>query len=350
MMTWKILDWMPSRNGATILCTAALLLSLTTPSMAQTTSQAAAQAVPQATWQMATEYPRSNISGTGLVTFGRLVAAHTNGFVTVANAFDNELKISSGDMPRAAQEKHIAGGDPFAGPLEASDPVFGLASLPFVVQSIDAARAVNGRARPLYEGALEKFGLKLLYITIWPSTGLWSERPLENADDLRSIAVRTYDSNSAEVMRSVGATAEFLPFNEAIARLKDRKLNAILTSGDGGAGRKLIILVRHFTPINYAVPISLAFVRLDVFNALPKAVQDQVMTAAAETEKGQFELLANRTADNYAQMRANGVSIAETVPAPVIAALRQGAVAPIAAWKAKVPVEAAAIVDWAMRQ
>ncbi len=343
MIFIKILDWLTSPNGIMIAGAAAALLSLETPSMAQVASA-------QAVWQMATEYPQSSISGTGLATFGRLVAGHTHGAVTTATAFDNELKISSGEMLRAAQEKRIAGGDPFAGPLEASDAVFGLPSLPFVVQSIDAAKAVNAKARPLYELALERYGLRLLYITIWPSTGLWSDRPLQSAEDLRTIAVRTYDTNSAEVMRAVGATAEFLPFNEAIAKLKDRKLNAILTSGDGGAGRKLWDHLRHFTPINYAVPISVAFVRLDAFAALPKDVQGQVMTAAAETEKSQFELLGHRTVENYARMRSNGVSIAETVPVPVITALRQGAAAPIAAWKTKVPAEAAALVDWAIRQ
>lgn len=316
---------------------------LAAPAAAQTTSQ-------PVTWQMATEYPQSNISGVGLATFGKLVAERTNGAVATVNAFDNELKISSGEMLRAAQENRIVGGDAFAGPLEASDAVFGLASLPFVVQSIDAARAVNARARPLYETALAARGLKLLYMTIWPSTGVWSDRPLRGPDDLRTMIVRTYDYNSAEVMRAAGATAEYLPFNEAIAKVKDHKLNAILTSGDGGAGRKLWDDLPHFTPINYAIPISLAFIRRDAFDALPKDIQDQVTQAAADTEQSQFELLANRTAENYARMRHNGVTIAEPAPAAVIAALKQGAAAPIAAWKTKVPAEAAAIVDWAGRQ
>jgi transposase len=139
------------------------------------------------------------------------------------------------NVQSAVDTNRIAGGDAFAGPLEASDPVFGLSSLPFVVQSVDSARAVNARARPLYERALAARRLKLLYVTIWPSTGIWSDQPLKNVEDLRALSVRTYDYNSAEVMRTVGATAEYLPFNEAIAKVKEHKLNAILTSGDGGA-------------------------------------------------------------------------------------------------------------------
>jgi len=307
-------------------------------------------AIAQVQWRMATEYPESNISGVGLATFGKLLASNTNGYLTTVNAFDNEMKISSGEMLRAAQDNRIAGGDAFAGPLEASDPIFGLSSLPFVVQSVDSARAVNARARPLYERALAARRLKLLYMTIWPSTGIWSDQPLKSVEDLRTLSVRTYDYNSAEVMRTVGATAEYLPFNEAIAKIREHKLNAILTSGDGGAGRKLWDDLRHFTPINYAIPISIAFVRQDDFEALPKEVQDQVEAAAAATEKSQIELLSNRTAENYKRMRSNGVSIDEPASPAIIAALKGAASGPIAAWQTKVGAEAVAILDWANKQ
>jgi len=305
-------------------------------------------ALAQVQWKMATEYPASNISGVGLATFERLLAQNTHDFVKTLNSF--EMKISSGDMPRATQEHRIDGGDAFSGPLESSDPIFGLPSLPFVVQSIAAAKTVNEKARPLYARALAERGLKLLYITIWPPTGIWSDRALNNAEDLRTLSVRTYDKSSTEVWRTVGAGAEFLPFSEVIVKLRDHRLNAVLSSGDGGAGRKLWDDLHHFTPINYAIPISIAFVRQDDFSALPKEVQDQVEAAAAETENSQFELLANRTTENHRQMRANGISIDEPAPPAVIAVLKKAGAAPIAAWQAKVSTEAAAILDWAIKQ
>lgn len=311
---------------------------------------AAAPASAQVTWRMTTEYPQSNISGIGLVTFSKLAAERTGGFVITTTAFDNELKISSGEMPRAAQDGRIIGGDAFAGQLSDFDAVFGLSTLPFVVQSVDVARAVNTRARPLYEKALQAHGLKLLYLTIWPATGLWSDRPLGSADDLRQLSVRAYDDNSAAVMGAVASSAKFLPFNEAIAGLKNHTLSAFLTSGDGGAGRQLWDYLPYFTPINYAMPVSLTFVRSEAFAALPEEIQKQVLAAAAETEQSQFDLLANRTAENYVRMRANGVNIAEQAPAPVLAALRQAAANPIAAWRARVAPDTVEIVDWAIRQ
>jgi TRAP-type C4-dicarboxylate transport system substrate-binding protein len=334
-----ILEWLAARIALIVFCAAASVIPVLPTA-----------AFAQVQWNMATEYPASNISGVGLATFSKLLASNTHDFVKTVNGFDNEMKVSNGEMLRAAQDHRIDGGDAFAGPLESSDPIFGLASLPFVVQSVNAAKAVNAKARPLYERALAARGLKLLYITIWPSTGIWSEQTLKSTDDLRALSVRTYDNNSAEVMRNVGATAEFLPFNEAIAKIKDHRLNAILTSGDGGAGRKLWDDLHHFTPINYAIPISIAFVRQDDFAALSKEQQDEVEAAAAATETSQFELLATRTAENYRQMRANGVSIEEPAPPAVIAALKKAGTGPIAVWQTKASAEAVAILDWANRQ
>ena len=310
----------------------------------------AAPAMAQVNWRMTTEYPQNNISGIGLTSFADRVAARTNGFVTVASAFDNELKINSGEMPRAALAGRIAGGDAFAGALSGLDPVLGLSTLPFLVQSVDLARATNLRARPLYEKALAARGLKLLYVTIWPATGLWSDHALEGADALPRLNLRAYDVNSGEVMRAAGANAQFLPMDAALAGLREHRLNAFLTSGDGGAGRKLWDFLPYFTAINYAMPVSIAFVRSDAFAELSEPVQREVLAAAAETEQSQFALLTHRTIENYARMRDNGVRIAEPAPASLVAALRKAATPAIATWETQAGADAAAIVEWARQQ
>lgn len=327
----------PTQRIRAILVLATLILS-------------AVPAMAQVSWRMTTEYPENNISGIGLTTFADRVAARTNGFVTVTNAFDNQLKISSSEMPRAALDGRIAGGDAFAGALSGLDPVLGLSTLPFLVQSVEIAHAANVRARPLYEKALAARGLKLLYLTIWPATGLWSDRSLVGADDLPKLDLRAYDANSSEVMKAAGANAQFLPMDAALSALKEHRLNAFLTSGDGGAGRKLWDFLPYFTAINYAMPVSIAFVRSEAFATLPEPMQREVLAAAAETEQRQLALLAHRTTENYARMRDNGVHITEPAPPSLVAALRTAAKGTIAAWEAKAGADAAVIVELAKQQ
>jgi TRAP-type C4-dicarboxylate transport system substrate-binding protein len=311
---------------------------------------AAAEGPPPVVWRMTTEYPQDNISGIGLATFASRVFERSHGAVTVSNAFNNELRIASGEMPQAALQGRITGGDAFAGALSGLDPVLGLSTLPFLVQSVETARASNARARPLYEKALAARGLKLLYLTIWPATGLWSERVIEGADDLPKLDLRAYDANSTEVMRAAGANAQMLPMDAALAGLKAHRLNAFLTSGDGGAGRKLWDFLPHFTAINYAMPVSIAFVRSDAFEQLPETVQREVLAAAAETEQSQLALLDHRTSENYARMRDHGVRIVEPAPAALVTALRKAARPVIDAWEQQAGPDAAAIVAWARQQ
>lgn len=342
----------PAKRIRSILAFAAcvaLVLNVA-PAVAEVAAQVTAEVTAKVTWQMTTEYPENNISGIGLATFASRVSDRTHGFVTVTNAFDNKLKINSGEMPHAALDGRIAGGDAFAGALSGLDPVLGLSTLPFLVQSVELARATNLRARPLYEKALAARGLKLLYLTIWPATGLWSEHALQGSDDLPKLNLRAYDANSSAVMRAAGANAQFLPMDAALAGLKEHRLNAFLTSGDGGAGRKLWDFLPHFTAINYAMPVSIAFVRSEAFAELSEPMQREVMAAAAETEQSQLALLAHRTSENYARMRDNGVAIAEPAPPSLLAELRKAATATVSAWEAQAGADAAAIVEWARQQ
>lgn len=106
----------------------------------------------------------------------------------------------------------------------------------------------------------------------------------------------------------------------------------------------------HFTAINYAMPISIAFVRSDAFAELSEPMQREVLAAAAETEQSQLALLSHRTIENYARMRDNGVHIAEPAPASLVTELRKAATGAITAWETRAGAEATAIVEWARQQ
>src|SRR2546428_13827934 len=118
-------------------------------------------------------------------------------------------------------------------------------------------------------------------------------------------------------MNALGATASLVSFADLPAKLKSGEIDAVLSSGDGGAGRKLWEYLPHFTEINYAMPLSLTTVNLDAWNALDSATQNAVLEAAAETETRQWQALDGRIAKNYERMRENGMAITRTVsPAP----------------------------------
>ena len=89
-------------------------------------------------------------------------------------------------------------------------------------------------------------------------------------------------------------TAQFLAtMDKALsAALKEHRLNALLTSGDGGVGRRLWEFLPHFTAINYAIPVSIAFVRSETFAALSADMQQKV-SAAASRNRAEPALISN---------------------------------------------------------
>lgn len=304
-----------------------------------------AQAQQQTVWRMQTEYPASAMPGEGIARFAEAVARRSGDRLRIEPSYDAKLGIKSAEMPKAIREGAVEAGDAFGGALGGIDPVFSLSSLPFVTPSITDAKRLAARARPLYERAFAAQGQRLLYTTPWPPSGLWLKAPVTSVASLRALSVRTYDPTSTSVLERAGAKAFNISFADAQARVKDGSVNAVLSSGDGGAGRKLWEQLPHFAEINYAVPLSFATVSLKAYEALDPAARKAVDDAAAETEARQWEAIATRLDANYRRMRENGVTIQTEIDPAIMSALREAAAGAVAAWREKAGPSVAGVLE-----
>jgi TRAP-type transport system periplasmic protein len=289
----------------------------------------------QTVWDMATEYPQSAMPGIGMTAFAEHVAALTDGKVVIQPSFDAVKGIRSADMLAAIAQGRVQAGDAFAGSLEAEDPIFALPSLPFLVTSTGDARQLADLARPTIAAALQKRGQRLLYLTPWPPSGIWSKMPLHTAADLAGLSIRTYDRTSREVFARTGAKASSISFAEMMPRLTDGSINAVLSSGDGDIGRTLWEYLPYFSEITYSLPMSVASVNQAAFDSLTAELREAIDTAGRTTETELWVALESRLQQNHQRMRERGVTI-DSDPAPVlIAALQQGAAAARQEWCAR---------------
>jgi TRAP-type C4-dicarboxylate transport system substrate-binding protein len=289
----------------------------------------------QTVWDMPTEYPQSAMSGLGVTIFAQHVAELSTGKLLIQPSFDGTKGIRSADMLTAIAERRVQAGDAFAGALEAEDAIFALPSLPFLVTSIADAKRLADLARPYLATALHNRGQRLLYLTPWPPSGLWSKAPLTTISDLSGLSVRTYDKISRDVFAGAGTRATSISFADTMPKLVDGSINAVLSSGDGGAGRGLWQFLRYFSEITYSLPMSVASVNQAVYDELTPELREAVDTASRQTETELWLALSTRLRENYARMRDNGVTI-DTHPAPaIVAALQSSAAAAQQAWCAK---------------
>ncbi len=302
------------------------------------------------TLTMTTEYPATSMPGQGVSTFAELVRAKSAGNVVIDASFDAAKGIKSGDMIEAVQTRKVDAGDAFAGALATKYPIFGVSSLPFLADSLSKARNLNKAARPAYEKLLAAHGQKLLYTTPWPASGIWSKQKLDSVAALKRLSIRTYDATSQDVMQRAGAKAQNISFADAMPRIASGEVNAVLSSGDGGAGRKLWEYLPNFAEINYAMPVSVATMNLKAYEALDARSRKAIDQAAAQTEAEQWKRIEGRLQQNYANMRKNGVAINTAVPSAVKKALKDASAESINAWKAAAGPEAAAILKQASKR
>ena len=286
----------------------------------------------QTVWDMPTEYPQSAMSGLGVTTFAKHVVESSAGKLQIRPSFDAASGIRSAGMLAAIAEGRVQAGDAFAGALETEDPIFALPSLPFLVTSIADARRLADLARPFLAAALRQKGLRLLYLTPWPPSGIWSKVPLKTPSDLSSLSVRTYDKVSSEVFAGIGAKAASISFADTMPKLVDGSINAVLSSGDGGAGRKLWEYLPYFSEITYSLPLSVASVNGALYDGLSPDLREAVDAAGRQTEMELWLALSTRLQENYQRMRQNGVTIDSSPAAAVITALQSGAAVAQQAW------------------
>lgn len=262
--------------------------------------------------------------------------------LVVTPGFDGPDGLRSAGMLGAVAAGRVQAADAFTGALAGEDALFGVSALPFLTASDADARRLWKVAEPAYRTALARRGLVLLYATPWPPTGLWSRMPLQGPASLAGLRVRTYDAASTAVFVGVGAAPALLSFADAQGRLRTGELDAVLSSGDGGAGARLWEVLPHFTALDYAFPLSLAFCSRAALDALPGDAREAVMAAGVATTARQFGAMRTRVADNESRMAANGVVLAR-VPA-VRATLAEAAVPVVADWEARAGEDAVRVV------
>ncbi|MDR6503839.1 TRAP-type C4-dicarboxylate transport system substrate-binding protein [Burkholderia ambifaria] len=276
---------------------------------------------PSTDWTIATAYPADTVSGHAATDFARTLEGALHGAIHVSPRF--EVKM----LPAAMAE------DParlpfallFAGDLAAKEPILALSVRPYSVTSIDEAREMAQLAKPAYRTALAHQGLVLLAVVPWPPTGIWSRKPIGSPSDFSGMRVRAYDESSRRVMATLGARVVSLPIQEALVQLKAGKIDAIISSGDGDAGRAYADVLPNFTALRYAYPVSFLVVSKRFLDNLAVPQRAAVFQAGVEAERLAWERLPERVHRNYRSMSTWGVTVHDPAPKSLIAAVERAA-------------------------
>ena len=286
-------------------------------------------------WDIANEYQASSIHGEGDAYFAAKLKELSGGRIELTLHMGGALGYKSKDHFDAVGDGAIPLADSYTGAWQGFDPIFTMPALPFLAATVEEAYALYQAAKPEYEKVFAENNQKLLYATAWPPSGMWGKKPLDSAEAINNLKIRTYDPNGTKTLVAANAAPIQLSWTDVVPQLSTGGIDAVLTSAEGGVNAKFWEHLNHFTEINYALPLSMVHMNLDEYNALSDDLKQAVDEAAAATEKFNWDGLVNRRKNNYATMQENGVTVVTDVSPEYLAFLAKAGEVALNDWLEK---------------
>lgn len=296
-------------------------------------------------WDMANEYQESSIHGEGQKVFSDTLMRESGGSVVVTNHFGGSIGYKSKEHFDAVGDGALPIANTSMGQVAGIEPIFLLSSLPFLVGSADDAKLLWEVAKPHYEAVFAKHNQVLLYASPWPPAGIWSKKPVLSSSNLSGLKIRAWDASGTRTLKTAGAAAVQMSWADVVPQLSSGGIEAVLTSAEGGVNAKFWEHLSHFNAINYSMSLNMTHVNKDAFDALSAEQKAAVMKAAEVAGDAAWAALAERVGQNYKDMRANGITVAETVPAGFLGELNAAGDGVYDDWLSKVGDTGKAILD-----
>ncbi|MEG9862211.1 MAG: TRAP transporter substrate-binding protein [Parvularculales bacterium] len=296
-------------------------------------------------WDMANEYQESSIHGQGQKVFADTLKKESGGSVVVTNHFGGSIGYKSKEHFDAVGDGALPIANTSMGQVAGIEPLFLLSSLPFLVGSAEDAKLLWEVARPHYEKVFAKHNQVLLYASPWPPAGIWSKKPVLSSSQLKGLKIRAWDASGTSTLKTAGAASVQMSWADVVPQLSSGGIEAVLTSAEGGVNAKFWEHLTHFNAINYSMSLNMTHLNKDSYDELDakqKAALKKASEAASDTA---WSALAARVEQNYKDMRKNGITVAETVPAGFLGELNAAGDSVYSDWLSKVGSTGKSILD-----
>jgi len=258
-------------------------------------------------WTANSVWPPANHQTIGLEEFAKKVKEATQGKVEILVQSGGALGYKGPELLKVVRDGLVPVSDMLTSGVAGDEPLFGVVTLPFLIQSFQEGKVLNDIARPYFDKAAEKWNQKILYISPWPAAGFWTKKEIKSVADMKGIKMRTYDKNGALVVQAVGGTPYPLPFSEVYSALATGVIDSVLTSTPTAVDAKFWEVLKYYVPANVTMATDLVTVNLKEFSKLDKATQDTLVKVGKEMEELMWAKVAQLDKEMEATSNKNGI-------------------------------------------
>jgi TRAP-type transport system periplasmic protein len=304
---------------------------------------AAGQAASQTKWDMPTPYPPTNFHTENIMQFVADVEKASSGKLKITVHPAGSL-FKANEIKRAVQGNQAQSGEILLSGLENEDAIYGIDTVPFLATSYGDAMKLWKVSRKATEERMAKQGLKVLYSVAWPPQGIYSDKPLSSAADLKGSKWRAYNPGTSRIAELIGAQPVTIQQAELTQAVATGAVQSLMTSGATGYDSKLYEHIKYFYDTQAWLPKNVVLVNQKAFDALDKATQDAVLKAASDAEVRGWKMSEEKTKWYLEQLAKNGMKI-EKPSAQLTADMRKVGETLTAEWLKKAGPDGQAIID-----
>ena len=260
-------------------------------------------------WDLHLNYPAGNFHSKGAQQFADKVKEATNGELTIVLHPGAALGFKGPELLRAVAEGQLVVAEVPTGMVEGDAPTLALTAQPFISSNAFEQRLLYQLAKPTYAKILKKFNQFTLYSSVWPFSGIYTQRAMKSESNLKGLKMRVYDGTGLAFGKATGIAARKMPFSEVYPAMKAGLLDSMYTSSVSGVDAKAWEILKYFTPINIVGPVNMINVNLDAWNKLPKNIQTTVLEIAAQMEDDMWNLAGDMDRKSRATLVNKGMVI-----------------------------------------
>ena len=193
-------------------------------------------------------------------------------------------------------------------------PIYGADGLPFLADSYDEALKLYKAQKPLLEKKLGEQGMLLLYSVPWPPQGIYVNKPIDGAADLKGVKWRAYSPATARIAELVGAQPVTVQAAELSQAMATGVVQSYMSSGSTGVNTKTYEYLKYWYDTQAWLPKNAVIVNKAAFDKLDAATQVAVRKAGAEAETRGWAASKVENTKSIEALKAGGMHIEQPSP------------------------------------
>ncbi len=259
-------------------------------------------------WDMPLAYSATNYHSENAAQFAKEVTDASGGKLEIVTHASGSL-FKGGEIFRAVRTGQAPIGERLISALGNEDPIFEIDALPFLATSFGDAKKLYTASKPAMDEVLKVKGVKLLYAVPWPPQGLYTNKPVESAADMKGLKFRAYNAATSRLAQLMGAVPTKIEAAELSQAFATGVAESMISSGSTGYDRKIWEHVKYWYDTQAWLPKNMVIVNLKSWEGLDDATRTLVMEKAKAAEDRGWEK-ASSLADWYkGKLAENGMTV-----------------------------------------